>query len=284
MTRTRESPEDLVVRARRCELSDEEQRRLDLALEASQELRLLLEAGTGFDAESSVLPGDDALVAQAGRRAAARASARPRRRGALLVTAGMFVATAAAAGGWAVGRASSPARPAPSATAPEARATLSGPPVRASVDVAVAAASTETEADPAPVGSAVAKIPTRATDGPGELFAEASRARRRGQTARAMGLYRALVARYPASVEAQQAELTLGELSLTRGDPAVALECFRRYRDAPLASEALWGEARALRQLGRQGEERQALEKLLERYPGSTYAEAARKRLADGSR
>ena len=293
MTRTRESAEDLVVRARRNELSGEEQRRLELALEASQELRLLLEAGTGFDAESSVLPGDDALVAQAGRRAEARARARPRRRAALLIAAGVFVATTAAAGGWVMGRVTSETGPAPSAIASQARTQLSDPAVRRSIDVPppVASPSIQPEVESAPMGagSTVAKSPpaaasTRVTDGPGELFAEANRARRRGQTARAMELYQALVARYPASVEAQQAELTRAELSLTSGDPALALERFRRYHDAALASEALWGEARALRQLGRRGEERQALEKLIERYPGSTYAEAARKRLADGSR
>ena len=60
------APEDLLVRARRQQLDDADERRLELSLSSSRELSLLYEAGVGFDAEASVLPGDEARAAQHG--------------------------------------------------------------------------------------------------------------------------------------------------------------------------------------------------------------------------
>ena len=80
--------------------------------------------------------------------------------------------------------------------------------------------------------------------------------------------------------EANLAELSLGNLLLQTGDASGALTHFRRAGSTgALGSEALWGEANALKKLGRSGEERQTLERLLARYPDGAYAKAARKRL-----
>jgi len=53
---------DLIARARRGVLSSDERARLERALEANVEERLLLRAGVGFDAGASVLPGDHQLL------------------------------------------------------------------------------------------------------------------------------------------------------------------------------------------------------------------------------
>jgi TolA-binding protein len=283
MTSSAHCIEDLIVRARRGELLPDEQRQLHMAVAASREARLLLDAGIGFDAESPVLPGDDDLVARMADQLAAAgrpSESRRRWRGALLLAATAFVATTAAAGGWyglrrvftaesstghvergtprPLPRAPVAARPAPPLAAPPA----SG-----------AQRSTRIAPPPAPSLSA----PTTETSG--ELFARANRARREGRAAEATILYLELGSRYPGSPEARQADLTLGELYLQAADGGAALECFRRYRGRAMAAEALWGEARALRLLGRTAEERQALTALATEFPASAYADAARKRL-----
>jgi TolA-binding protein len=77
--------------------------------------------------------------------------------------------------------------------------------------------------------------------------------------------------------------MTLGSLHLQRGAAAAALPHFGRYlRAAPsgaLASEALWGEAQALSALGRRADAESRLRQLVERFPGSAYAAAARVKL-----
>jgi TolA-binding protein len=95
-----------------------------------------------------------------------------------------------------------------------------------------------------------------------------------------MALYERLSSVAPGTSEAQQAELALGELNLQKGTPDRALLHFRRYRGQAMGAEALWGEARALRQLGRSAEERATLDTLGRRFPSSPYAAPARKRLA----
>jgi TolA-binding protein len=96
-----------------------------------------------------------------------------------------------------------------------------------------------------------------------------------------VALYTELATRYPGSAEANLAELSLAKLFLASGDSERALAYFRRAgaTGGALGSEALWGEAEALRALGRTGEERSTLERLLKRYPSGAYAKAARKRL-----
>jgi TolA-binding protein len=134
----------------------------------------------------------------------------------------------------------------------------------------------------APLGSAAAASlpPTTAS----ELFAAANRARVNGDVAEAIALSRRLQSEFPRSTEAVSSHLSLGLLYLQQGQAQAALAEFRLYRGSAGGAgqaEALWGEAKALRQLGRSSEERTALEELLARYPRSAFSGAAQKRLAD---
>jgi hypothetical protein len=68
----KEAPEDLSVRARRGELGEAEERRLGVLLDASLEAKLLHWAGAAFDAENSMLAGDEARAERVGERVLAR--------------------------------------------------------------------------------------------------------------------------------------------------------------------------------------------------------------------
>jgi len=293
------SLEDLSVRARRGELDEAEERQLRLLLASSLEGRLAHRAGCEFDAEDSVLPGDDALAARLTQRVMEQQRhSRPRRLrvGWKLATAAALSALAAAAGpavvervqatfqhsevdttpavgpapamerrpGW--GHDPTPAAPAPSA-APEPSSSQPDDP----------------GSEPTPVRSAAsgaAKADTSDVTDAAALFAEASRARRQGRPGEAVALYRQLQQRHPASAEARAADLALGML-YSRSSPSSALTHFRRYlkRGGPLAPEALWGQAQALSALGRDDEARKIYRTLLSRYPRSAYANAARAKL-----
>jgi len=115
------------------------------------------------------------------------------------------------------------------------------------------------------------------------LFAKASLARRQGDAPRAMALYSELLNRFPGATEADSAEIALGMLSLQSGAPAQGLVHFDRYLaqrpGGQLAVEALWGKTRALAAMGREDEARRELLVLVNRYPRSTYAPAARAKL-----
>ena len=98
-----------------------------------------------------------------------------------------------------------------------------------------------------------------------------------------MELYAELAKRFPGTAEADSAEIALGTLSLQSGAAAQALGHFERYLRArpggQLAVEALWGKTRALAALGREDEARRDLQLLVNSYPRSTYATAARAKL-----
>jgi TolA-binding protein len=113
------------------------------------------------------------------------------------------------------------------------------------------------------------------------LFGQANQLRLAGDTRGAIVVYKLLSEHHPGSEEAKLAELSLGKLFLASGDASQALTHFRRAAESggALGSEALWGEAGALRALGRTSEERSTLERLLREFPDGAYAKAARKRL-----
>ncbi|MFO8070495.1 MAG: FecR domain-containing protein [Polyangia bacterium] len=130
----------------------------------------------------------------------------------------------------------------------------------------------------------------RETDGPGpvELLERAQRLRERGEHRRAARALRELLRRFPDSGEASSSLVSLGRMELDLlGDPASALGRFERYLEryphGPLALEALWSKARALRLQRRVDAERRALERFVARFPGALQAERARERL-DASR
>ncbi|WP_437962339.1 tetratricopeptide repeat protein (plasmid) [Sorangium sp. So ce119] len=183
--------------------------------------------------------------------------------------------------------------PAPSAAAPSEAA----PPAPDGAPAPGGAALPELAA-PAPRPPEAARGPgAEAARGPGaaasstaastaeQLFREANDARRAGSTQRAIELYRALQKRFAGSPEATLSLVSLGGLLLNGGSAAAALAQFDRYLGVagarPLAVEALYGRGRALRALGRSGDEAQTWRRLLREHPSSPYAEHARRRLAE---
>jgi len=128
----------------------------------------------------------------------------------------------------------------------------------------------------------VAELPASSTT-PLTLFVEANRARVQGATARAVAQYERLLSEFPLSREAWAARISIGMLYLQQGHPRQALQQFQAYQSnaGPLAAEALWGEAQALRVLGQGQDERRALERIVRDYPQSAYVPAAQSRLSE---
>jgi hypothetical protein len=306
MTALHTCPEDLIARSRRGELPEEEQRALRGVLGRSQEARVLHEVGLGFDAESPVLPGDEEFLARLAERVGPIPSRRTRgpwwKIALPAAAAGCLVAATAAASGWILLRPEPPAATA-AGSAPEGASSTTPPkrePVqtlpRPSAGPSTAAPGVSSNTPRSLGAPGAARGPDRPRDSlsptesagreapplesPDLLFARANGARRAGRTAEAMALYQRLGSEHAATPEAQQAELSLGELHLQRGAPSAALAHFRRYRGQSLRAEALWGQARALRQLGDVEQEREVLLMLCAELPTSPYAEPARKRLA----
>lgn len=306
--------DDLSARARRGLLDDAEHRELERRLEASQEAALAHRAGLEFDAEDLVLTGDEALVARINQRllSGSRPQRRSRFRALGLVVGGLCTTVAAAAAGPALVEGiealwqqdvaiqmplftPAPTRPSVAPRAPRQPASSPQKPDAAREEPALAPPEPSL---PAPVESAkraqraARPLGTRAlperdrdsvVDTSATLFAQASLARRRGDLSRAMQSYTELTRRFPGTAEADSAEMALGTLSLQSGAAAQALGHFERYLAArpggQLAVEALWGKTRALEALGRGDEARRELQLLVDRYPRSTYATAARAKL-----
>lgn len=287
---------DLSARARRHALPEPEQRQLRLLLAGSLEARLAHRAGCEFDDEDCVLPGDDALAARVTARllSPTRPTTAIRRRLAWrLVPAAALAVAAAAAGPTLVERlGESPALVSGRVVVEAPRGPTRAPHLGRGTAMATQPAdSTPLGSSSVPAPSAAPQPPTpakagaatsdSAEEGPAELFAAASRARREGHTVLALALYQQLERRHPTTAEAHAADIALGVLH-AEAAPAVALAHFRRYlaHGGPLAPEALWGQARALSALGRTEEARESWRTLITRYPRSTYANAARTRLA----
>ncbi|HVY30204.1 MAG TPA: tetratricopeptide repeat protein [Polyangiaceae bacterium] len=296
--------DELSARARRGELPRPEQQRLDTFLKASFEARVWHEAGRELDAEDSVRPGDHAAVERVMKRTLTALSSKPRRSRrkwvVLLVAAALFGVSAAAASvqgvrWWRAARGLVVSAP---AAQPQAQAKTAPPvaqlaaprrvdavPVEVAAEAVTDAAATLVPSALVPVPAVTRASPANKTDSAGAaaLFSEAALARREGNAERAIALLDSLQQRFPGSREARSSDMTLGSLHLQRGAAAAALEHFGRYlRAAPrggLASEALWGEAQALAALGRRAEADARLRRLVERFPGSAYAAAARVKL-----
>jgi TolA-binding protein len=295
--------EDLLVRARREQLDDEDERRLELSLRSSRELSLLFEAGVGFDAEASLLPGDVTRTAALVERTlleldreqprnaadngagAASLLVGPRsgaRYFAVSVACGVLLSVTLASAWqyvqtrWFTPQTSNETR---RPAVPVDAAPVVAP---APTSSAVAKAPAEPATTPTPASSPKAAPSTngnaKPTASPRELFTLASEARRRGDSEGAITLYEQLCAAYPTSVEAEDARLVLGNLRLEQRSPRAALSQFESYGSGALSLEAMWGKAQALRKLD-SPEERGVLEELLRQYPTSPYAAAAHKRL-----
>jgi TolA-binding protein len=288
----RDSSEDLSALARRGELDAAAQRRLELALQSSSEARLLHRAGLELDQAGSMLPGDDALAERVKRRVLARVLpvAAPRRRrilpwGIAAAVACVAVAAAGTVAGFRPLRAVFSTVVAPAPQPPRkaiAPAVAPRPAVQAAPEPSQPSGVPPAPA-PAPAAVAKAAPALEAASSASELFASAASARRRGKAQEAMLLYDALQSRFPGSAEANAADMALGMLRLQRGSARSALDHFSRYLErnprAELVPDALWGRAQALSSLGRSAEARRSYASLLQRYPDSTYAAAARAKL-----
>jgi tetratricopeptide (TPR) repeat protein len=117
-----------------------------------------------------------------------------------------------------------------------------------------------------------------------ELLSRAREQRAAGRYGEAAGTYRRLLSLYPRSDQARAALVSLGELELSQlGNADSALASFDAYLrgGGALAQEARYGRIRALRKLGRLGDERSAIEAFLRDYPRSVQATALRARLLE---
>lgn len=276
--------EDLSARERRGELSRAEQQRLETLLNGSVEARLWHQAGKQLDADGAIAAGDHDAAERVMRRtllSLQKPKARHQRPWLPLLTAATFFVVSAAAAGTlgaryyrAIARHEAVVEPARRHDPPRIRVAQTRSPepvVTAPVPSAVPSVSARTP-KPRPEAPESAAVLLRA----------AGLARREGDALKAIALLDSLQARFPGSREARASDMTLGTLHLQRGAPGQALEHFRRYlRAAPggaLAPEALWGEARALKALGREAEAERSLDILVERFPSSPYAAARRAR------
>ena len=297
----RRATEDLLICARLGELGEGELRRLDVALRASRELELLYDAGREFDAQADLLPGDEARMSALVKGALGELDrehafgSKPRwanrTRSAVSFVAASFafgvVASVAFANAWQFAEqrhwfaASSNTAATPSTLVRRVKREPAASP-------AVGTASANAEAVP-PRAVSAARVPAllpapsapqpgASVQNPEALFARANEARREGRTQAAIELYQRLESEFPGSVEAQDAQVLIGNLRLAQRAPLAALDQFESYGSGALSAEALWGSAQALRKLN-SPQELSALQRLLREYPDSPYAQAARVRL-----
>jgi tetratricopeptide (TPR) repeat protein len=304
--------DDLLSLRRRGELSDADERRLQIAVQTSPEHQLSLLASAAFDREGEAQPGDAALVRKIVRQVEGewsgtfqRVSARSRL--SRWVAIPLFAAGAAAAsfGGYRALQALapapvavspvavSPAAVSPAAVSPAAVPSIAivvapPPPVvarrpapEARANKPVLEAARAPAAQPAVVAPGAVVPLVGADETARELFRRANRLRQSDWEA-AASLYEQLTQRFSDSHEAGVAEMALAKHALTEGRATEALRWFRAYqeRDAgEQAAEALWGEARALESIGERAHAQAIWRTLVEQYPASAYAAAAREQL-----
>jgi hypothetical protein len=117
------------------------------------------------------------------------------------------------------------------------------------------------------------------------LLEQARELRAAGKFTEAVGVYRKLESSYRGSREAVTALVSLGDLQLSRlHDPSSALQAFDAYlasHDKVLWREAQYGRIQALRALGRNADERRAIEEFLRRYPTGVQKDALGARLQE---
>ena len=318
---SREVPvEDLLVLARQCKLSEEQERRFEIAKQSSRELECLYDAGLHFDDEASLLSGDEtrvrALIARtlerieqsdgvsAPRAAGASPLAAARATRASLVVRyfaaslgfGLLLCvTLASAWDYVEKRAAQRAQQARELSAhsianrkPKRPAPAHPPAPEALPVPATGSALSDASAGrppPVPVPVDLGRKVTASDErlSSSELFARANQARRKGDIEDAISLYERLGQEYPRSIEAQDAKILRGNLLLSQRLPRAALRQFEDYHSGALSLEALWGRAQALRKL-ESPDELAVLVELLRDYPASPYAEVARKRLHELTR
>jgi hypothetical protein len=299
----RRCPDDLVVRGQRAPLNELERHALAVHLDQCAECRAAAALATLFGAVPFTQPGDDDLIA----RVADKATRRPRRASrwaglrVAAVVALVILTGGAATAALVVYRRSSeePPVPPPLSAPPPARpgARTHVVPLTSPVEVPTVEPAVQPEpvaepprkrrpaasAAPAPIPApapTVVEEPTAAS-----LFSEANTVRRSGDLRKAIALYQNLRQRFPASSQAMLSAISVGDLLLAESDAAGAITAYGAYlRGVPqgtLTEEALYGRARGLRVLGRNAEERQTWEELVQRFPRSAYQPLASRRLRE---
>ena len=144
-------------------------------------------------------------------------------------------------------------------------------------------APAEPIADPAPAASdAILQRTPRAQPSAAALFAQALALRAEGKVDAAIAAHLRLQRLYPTARETGLSFALAGRLLLEKGASEQALAQFNQYlaRPGDVAEEALVGRATALEHLGRSAAEAAAWQQVLERHPGSIYANHAKERLA----
>jgi TolA-binding protein len=317
MTAVHVCPDSLLARAREGTLSSSEKRQLQAHLGQCEICRVSLLVGQDFDGALAARPDDTLLVtkvvAAVRVSAARRTSVSPpgRRAGLRSRLSAYGVAAALLTISCVVGAARPSLRrtvavflgledrdarkdvPAAGVIAP-----AKPPPMKAKKVEPSRLAPTASDTPQAPAEEP--SMPQRQRElgranGPGvpdglaakNLFAQANAKRRAGDELAARRLYQDLQQRHPLSPEAEVSRVALGRLLLDRSqDPKAALEQFDRAigstgqsGEKELAEEALFGRATALMRLGRADDERKTWIELLERFPGSVYADRAHARL-----
>jgi tetratricopeptide (TPR) repeat protein len=133
-----------------------------------------------------------------------------------------------------------------------------------------------------PSSDSVLQRPTHAQPSAAALFAQALALRGEGKVGAAIATHLRLQHLYPTARETRLSFALAGRLLLERGSPEQALAQFNQYLAQPgdVAEEALVGRATALGHLGRSVAEAEAWREVIERHPGSIYANHAKRRLA----
>ena len=285
---------DLLLRARRGLITDSERLALSAHLASCEACQLLSEFGRDFEAVGGAAVGDSAVLARISERTLRNVRSprlrSPRLRVYWLAAASIVLLAGLAGATWL----NQSRRPVPSSNTawPGRPAVVSAalPAAPATTAVPLAAPATTGEGVPPEVAtSGVARtinsVPTlRAPETADSLFREANEARRAGETAHAVSLYRELQRRFPAAAETSISRVSLGSMLLDTGASGPALRQFESYLAKPegsLAAEALYGRGRALKNLHRPAEEAATWRSLLERFPRAPYASYAKRRLSE---
>lgn len=138
----------------------------------------------------------------------------------------------------------------------------------------------EPVSEPAQTSSPPSTSPSRPPTA-AELLARAQKARSVRNYGKAAQAYQHLLRLYPASSEAQLAQVSLAQLQLAQGNAAAALVGFDAYQRSggALSQEAHYGKIQALYALGRTAQERAEIRIFLARYPKALQTAALKRRL-----
>lgn len=288
---------ELLRRAQRGVITENERLALTAHLSACEACRSCHEFMRDFEAVGGAAPGDSAVLARISERAMRTVSTPVVRRSRLRVywlAAASIALLAGLAGATLLDRQRVPARPSPSSAAAQPAAartaTLQSLEPAAPSPLPIEAPSPTPMPDASSNRASPSSARTtgstrnRPADTAASLFREANEARRAGDAALAVSLYRELQRRFPAAAETQISRISLGSVLLDTGAAAPALQQFESYLAAPsgaLAAEAIYGRGRALKNLHRSTEEAATWQSLLTRFPRSPYASYAKRRLAE---